>query len=425
VPTHSDPAGATRRRLAFVFDPGSFATLALFEAADGLCDLLWVADTSRSDVAALRKLLARLGTVVDVAGLTTAEAAAAIGAHQPDGILALADDALTYTAELAELLDLPFHSTATARRLTDKFAQRAALAEHDLVVPRSWIVAGDDPVVGLAAVDAAIRYPAVLKPRRGEGSRDTFPVDSREGLHAVAATALADGLVRDLVVEEFIADGPEGIAGDGFAGYVSVESFVEGGHVTHLAVNGRTPAAYPFRETGFFIPSALAPSLAAAVLEVAGRAAEAVGVTTGCLHTEIKLTPDGPVVIEVNGRIGGGVPELLAATSGTRFLTIAMQLALGVHVEVATPLHFGRIGFLLYVHAPRELEVITSIEGLDELRALEGVDEVVLRRGPGAKVNWREGNHGHVLSVFGTVEDHEALRVVLAAVGSTLRIMGE
>lgn len=418
-------ADAERPRLAFVFDPGSFATLALFEAADGLCDLLWVADTARADVAALGKLLARLGTVVDVAGLTTADAAAAIAAHRPDGILALADDALTYTADVAELLGLPFHSTATARRLTDKFAQRAALAEHGLAVPRSWVVAGDDPDAGLAAVDAAIRFPAVLKPRRGEASRDTFPVASREELHAIAAATLADGGVRDLVVEEFIADGPPGIAGEGFAGYVSVESFVAGGVVTHLAVNGRTPPAFPFRETGFFIPSALEASLEAAVLDVAGRAALAVGVTTGCLHTEVKLTPDGPVVIEVNGRIGGGVPELLAVTSGTRFLTIAMRLALGERVEVATPLHAARVGFLLYVQAPPELEVVTSIEGLDELRALEGVDEVVLRRGPGARVNWREGNHGHVLSVFGTVEDHEALRGVLAAVGTTLRIMGE
>ena len=284
----TDEASA-RPRLAFVYEPGSFATLALFEAADGLCDLVWVADTSRPEVAALASLLRRLGTLTDVAGLDAAEAVEAIAATAPDGILALADDALQWTADVAALLDLPFHSPGTARRLTDKFAQRAALAEAGLAVPRSWVLEGDAPAAGLEALLREVRFPAVLKPRRGEGSRDTLPVGSGEELRRVAEEVLADGDVRDLVVEEYIPDGPPGVAGEGFAGYVSVESFVSGGRVHHLAVNGRTPTAYPFRETGFFIPAALDPLRQAAVLEAAADAALAVGVTTGCLHTEVKL----------------------------------------------------------------------------------------------------------------------------------------
>jgi biotin carboxylase len=421
-----DPGGAPApRRLAYVFEPGSFATLALFEAARGLCELVWVADASRPEVAELTPLLRRLGTLVDVAGLSTVEAAAAVAAHEPDGILALADDALCVTAELAELLELPFHSPATARRLTDKFAQRAALAAAGLDVPGSWVIAGADPAPALAALEGELRFPAVVKPRHGEGSRDTFPVASAAELRTVVALALDDDGVRDLVVEEYIADAEGDVAGEGFAGYVSVESFVSAGAVCHLAVNGRTPPAAPFRETGFFIPSALDPSAQGAVLDVAAQAARAVGVTTGCLHTEIKLTPKGPVVIEVNGRIGGGVPELLAAAAGERLLTIAMRLALGETIRLDGPLHCDRVAFLLYVQAPRELRVVTSVEGLDELRALRGVDEVVLRRGPGDRVDWREGNHGHVLSVFGTVEDHDELRRVLGRVASTVDIVGE
>lgn len=414
-----------RPRLAYVYEPGSFATLALFEAASGLCEIVWVADASRPEVAELSTLLARLGTLVDVAGLTVAEAAAAVAVHRPHGILALADDALRFTAELAALLDLPFHSPATALRLTDKFAQRAALAAAGLEVPRSWIIPSEDPPGALAGLEGELRFPAVVKPRRGEGSRDTFPVASSDELRAVVDLALAGGDVRDLVVEEYIPDADRDVAGAGFAGYVSVESFVSAGVVCHLAVNGRTPPAHPFRETGFFIPSALDAALQRDVLEVAATAARAVGVTTGCLHTEIKLTPSGPVVIEVNGRIGGGVPELLAAAAGERFLSIAMRLALGEAMVLDGPLHCERVAFLLYVQAPPELRVVTSIEGLDELRALSGVDEVLLRRGPGERVDWREGNHGHVLSVFGTVEDHDELRRVLGSVASTLRIVGE
>jgi biotin carboxylase len=418
-------AGATRSRLAYVYEPGSFATLALFEAAGGLCDLLWVADGSRPEVAAVASLLRRLGTFVDVAGLTTVEAAAAIAELEPAGILALADEALQWTADVAELLGLPFHSAATARRLTDKFAQRAALRDAGLAAPRSWVIEGASPEAGLARMHGELAYPAVLKPRRGEGSRDTFPVATDEELRAAVSVALeGGGEARDLVVEEYIADGPPGVAGAGFAGYVSVESYVGGGAVHHLAVNGRTPPAPPFRETGFFIPSELDGALRDTVLDAASAAAAAVGITTGCVHTEIKLAPSGPVVIEVNGRIGGGVPELLAAATGARFLTLAMRLALGERVELDGPLPCAGVAFLLYVQAPPELRVVTAIEGLDEVRAIPGVDEVVLRRGPGERVDWREGNHGHVLSVLGSVADHDALRGVVARVGTVLHVIG-
>ena len=43
---------------------------------------------------------------------------------------------------------------------------------------------------------------------------------------------------------------------------------------------------------------------------------------------------------------------------------------------------------------------------------MRGVEEVILRRGAGQRIDWREGNHGHVLSVFGTTDDHDGLRRV-------------
>jgi biotin carboxylase len=422
----ADPA-PSRRTLAFLYEPGSFATLALFAAADGLCDLLFVADGTRPEVAELVPLLRRLGTFVDTAGLDVAHTAQAIAAHGPSGILGLADDALCATADLAEALALPFHDPATAWRLTDKSAQRAALAAAGLPAPRSWVVACGAAVPevdgAVAAVAAEATFPVVVKPRRGEGSRDTVPAGDPAEL-AAAVAAILDVKRRDLVVEEYIPDAEAPLGGEGFAGYVSVESLVSDGRVSHLAVNGRTPPAHPFRETGFFIPAALAPGLVAEVLDVATEAARAVGVRLGCLHTEIKLTPTGPVVIEVNGRIGGGVPELLEAAAGARLLTLAMRLALGEDVVLDGPLPTERVAYLMYVQAPTELSEITSVDGLDRVRALDGVREVVLRRGAGERIDWREGNHGHVLSVFGTVPDHDALRRVLDDVASTVVIEG-
>lgn len=420
---------ATRGRLpilAYVYHPRSFPTFDLVNAARDLCDLVWIVDTSNVDVGSMVRLLERSGAIVDVAGLTYDEAATKVATQAPMGILSLADDLLNWTAEVARRLELPFLSVDTARRLTDKHAQRQALEKAGLAVPAHAIVNEGGRSTSWAALERQIRFPAVLKPRRGEASRDTFLVESLGELRELwQRVDVVSTPAREFVVEEFIADSPTLFAGTGFANYVSVESFVCDGTISHLAINGRMPPAFPFRETGFFIPSALDVASSQAVLNVATGAIEAMGVTVGCLHTEIKLTDAGPVVIEVNGRIGGGVPEMLAKVTDLRFLTIAMQLALGHSVVVDEVTDFDQVAFLFYVQARAEIRSITSIEGLAELGDVVGVDEVILNRGPGQSVDWREGNHGHVFSVLGTVANYDELRTMDDVVKTLVKIEGD
>jgi hypothetical protein len=245
------------RRLAFVYHPESFSTFALMEAARTVCDLLWVVDSTMPEVGSMQRLLRRFGTVVDVAGMSVAEAAACVAAERPDGILALADSLLEWTAGVAQLLALPFVTTEVAHRLTDKHAQRAALRDGGLPGPGFWRVpaAEDDDAWALLARSAT--FPAVLKPRQGEGSRNVVLVRSLDEVRsAVAETSGAPGSPRPgMVLEEYLRDLPPG-AGEGFGGYVSVESIVSAGRVSHLAITGRFPLAEPFRETGFFMTSA-------------------------------------------------------------------------------------------------------------------------------------------------------------------------
>jgi biotin carboxylase len=440
-------------RLAFVYHPRSFGTMAIAEAADGICQLIWVIDTSDPEISSMSRLLRRLGEVVDVAGLSIEDAAAAIAATRPDGILALADSLLLWTARVAHLLRLRFLSPEVAERLTDKHAQRLALQQAGVPVPGFWPVPDPDRQADAQAwveFEQAASFPAVLKPRRGEGSRDVVRVESLQELHAQLAEVVAagtsavadeesadgDGTVPpasegtappahdDLVLEEYLRDRPEA-AGQPFADYVSVESVVSGGHVSHLAITGRFPPADPFRETGFFIPCAFDQDQCAAIAQMATAAVQAIGLDAGALHTEVKLTPDGPRVIEVNGRIGGGVPEMLLDATGLELLPIAIRIALGEQIMFDTIPACSQIGYLLYVQAPSSMHTITAVEGLDELRARPGVEEVVLNRGPGRSVDWRAGNHGHVFSVRGAVASHELLRSIEQHATREVQIQGD
>jgi len=81
-------------------------------------------------------------------------------------------------------------------------------------------------------------------------------------------------------------------------------------------VTGRFPLAPPFRETGSFLPSDLGPADQDAVVALAGAASEAMQVLNGLLHTEIKMTPEGPRIVEINGRVGGGISGMIARLGG-------------------------------------------------------------------------------------------------------------
>ena len=122
-------------RLLYVHDPLSFAPLSVTEAAHGVCDLIWVADSSKPNAPTIARLLRKFGPVIDSSGLTLEQVAAQVGEHKPDGILSMHDADLVWTAQLAELLQLPFHSYECAVMLTDKHAQREALARAGLAVP--------------------------------------------------------------------------------------------------------------------------------------------------------------------------------------------------------------------------------------------------------------------------------------------------
>jgi biotin carboxylase len=416
--SHVEPA----RRLAFFYHPHSFSVFALREAAREVCELIWVIDTEIEGTGAMVPMLGRMGTVVDLAGCSEQEGADRIAAQRPDGILTLKDGLMQRTAALAERLDLPFHSRDVARRFTDKHVQRMAMRDADIPGPGFWTVPDPRDPKAWAEFGSDARFPAVLKPRLdSEGSRDTIRVGSAEEVRAACGDG--DGPHPKLVLEEYLGDRPPGDSG--FADYVSVETIVSQGVISHLAITGRFPPAEPFRESGFFIDAALSEEDRRGALELATAAVAGLGVQIGCLHTEIKFTPDGPRVIELNGRIGGGVPEMLLDATGVEFLPIALRLALGESIVFDAPPATSQVAYLLYVQSPAWMRRVTGVEGLKELAADPAVSEVILNRGPGQSVHWREGNHGHVFSVRGVVADHDALRAFERRVHAEVTIAGQ
>jgi biotin carboxylase len=400
----------TKRPLIAVgYGPRCVPVMQLTEAAAELCDLLWLIDATIPEMREMSELLNRFGPVVNVAGLDTEQILKELSApYAPDGFVTYLDANMTTFAKVAEALSLPFHSVATAAALTDKFQQRSVLRDAGLDTP-SCLVIEPGQSVGDLTLDDADAWPAVLKPRSAQGSRYTFLVTDVDHLDRLLSALGPSRPV--MVLEGYITDDP-GRASDVYAAYVSVESIVANGVISHLALTGRFPLAENFRETGFFIPASLSDTDREAALHEATKAIHALGITTGCLHIEIKFTPSGARVIEVNGRIGGGVSDMLGRAADVKLVELTLRVALGEALQIDGPVTTQRIGYRFFLQPPDVSATVAAIEGIDAVSEFPGVDSVSVHQGPGADLDWKDGSRNHILAVVGSAPDYPALLAV-------------
>jgi biotin carboxylase len=238
-------------------------------------------------------------------------AAADLAAREPiQGVLSWDEARILQAAKVAAELGLPGGDPDMVLRCRDKHLTRQALDVAGVPQPRSVLVAGLEQA---AATAAELGYPVVLKPRAMGGSLGVVRADTPAELTArftfAHDTAVPGSWRYDegVLVEQYV-DGPE----------ISVDSAVSGGQVQPMFL-ARKQLGYPpfFEETGHIVDAA-DPLLAdPGLARVLAAAHEALGFTDGITHAEFKLTPDGPVVIEVNARLGGDlIPYLGLRASG-------------------------------------------------------------------------------------------------------------
>lgn len=304
--------------------------------------------------------------------------------RRPDGLVTFSENLIPAAATLAAELGLTYHSAATAEALTNKDVQRRLLRDagvdavrfHPIRTRQDWPAAVRD--VGL---------PCVLKPVRGEGSRNTFRIDSADQGAQVIERLLAagpDGPPREseLIAEELLIGRDSWPYGD----YVSVESVVVAGEAQNLAVTGKLPLAEPFRETCSFWPSALSTADQAQAEELTSAALAALGVTDGVCHTELKLTPAGPRIIEVNGRLGGYVHDVIKRACGLSMIQLAGDVALrqlSLPVPVTQP---SQVSYIFNNLPPDNATRLLTASGVVEVQRLSGVASYWVNYRPGDRL---------------------------------------
>jgi hypothetical protein len=175
-----------------------------------------------------------------------------------------------------------------------------------------------------------------------------------------------------------------------------------------VAVVGRLPVAEPFRERGAVFPAQLEPDMEQRVCELATAGLTALGVGGGVTHTEIKLTSEGPRIIEVNGRLGGHVSDVITRTGGPSLVKADLSLAVGRSPEIGgwTP---DGIAFHYLLPAPMSVGRVVRLEGISSVRGWKGVERVSVRARAGSQCDWRQGTGSYLALIEGRVSQYVEL----------------
>ncbi|MFN8632990.1 MAG: ATP-grasp domain-containing protein [Chloroflexota bacterium] len=313
-----------------------------------------------------------------------------------DGVITSCDYYLSTVAQLAEHFGLPTTPPDAFETARLKHRMRAALDRAGLPNARYKVTTTWKET---RAAAEAIGYPVVLKPtdlcssmfvvvardeqtlRGAFDQLDDFPINTRK-------------ITREpiFLVEEYLR-GEE----------ISVEAFTFDGQTTILGLTDKSLSEPPaFIETGHMTPAIVSPENAEATIDLVQKSLRAVGYTHGLSHTEVKLTPDGPRIVEINVRCGGGhISQLYRLTQGVDPVEMMVQLALGQRPTYEPKATGVQSATVMYYVAPRG-GTVGQVRGLDGLDRDPNVVEWHLPDLAGTTLREPIDNNdclGHVLTV--------------------------
>lgn len=373
-----------------VYSAGSADPSHIAKASKAYGGCVFIVDPSDHDAMSLCSMMSNFGQVVVGNEVSGIEREIRLLGFRPEGVVAFSEARIELAISLADIFRLPRLVSGDAAVLVDKWLQRCQLNS-----------VFEDETFSMILSDSTkadeVPYPNVIKPRRGAGSTNTvFTTDHLE--FEVARSELPPR--EEYVLEEELI-GAKDALGDWLADNISVESVVQSGEISILGFSGRLTLAEPARDTGLIFPIIIPSPLEDLVVEANRKAILALQLQQGIVHAEFKICESGPRVIEVNGRLGGGLARLVPLTLNIDPVEIAVTLSVGNRLEQVHKMRSSDgVAGHIYIQAPMSAVRVVALPELDEIRTIEDVVRVDRRKGIGDSLDWRNGTMGRVFDVW-------------------------
>ncbi|MER5936415.1 ATP-grasp domain-containing protein [Streptomyces sp. NPDC001928] len=345
-------------------------------------------------------------------------------AHQRNPIHAVVAGGEYYVpaaALLSARLGLRGLDLAAVDKVRHKARMREAVAAAGLEVPKFTVVRE------LTEIDEACAYvgfPAVIKPVDSGGSVHVSRVDSVEeartamaAMHAEEGLEFDRALTSDAILEQYVP-GTE----------YSADGYVRDGEVVVVAVTRKLLGPEPrFLELGHLTPAPLDTPTRDEIASYATGVVEAVGITTGPFHCELRLNDGRPVLMEVAARLPGDkITELMEMATGLALpgrvladLTGADPVSAQAHREPVAKA--AGIRFLTAGGAGS----YTRLDGWEELTTEPWVVASPVLIAPGAGIKTDEADYScRIAAVVFTADSPEEAHERWSEIGDRVRVLG-
>lgn len=317
--------------------------------------------------------------------------------YKINGIMTLASDMPMRTvARVSQALGLTGIDEKTAICATDKVEMREVLRKYGIPIPQFYYT--DDYQEYLKIVKC-FQNKFIVKPSDNSGSRGIYLVDKQENIKKAFEYSQSHSHEGTVLVEEYM-EGPE----------VSVEALTIEGETTVIAITDKLTTGAPyFVEMGHSQPSIFPKSIQEAIIKTTLLTIEAIGIKNGPSHTEIKITNEGPKVVEIGARLGGDniTSYLVPLSTGIDMIESCIKIALGEKTNIKRL--FNKGAAIRYLN-PRKGKVI-GISGVEEAKQTRGIKNLTIRLKTGDFIS--EINHSNARIGYAIAQDETVSQAVI------------
>ena len=236
-----------------------------------------------------------------------------------DGVLSVATDyGVLGASYISEKLGLPGNPLSVAKIIKNKYQVRKEFYKYK--VDDFDLAYEVDSKTEIEELSKKIRYPVMVKPVDGSGSRGATRVDEPHGLFLACQTAINNSISGKAEIEKFVAGVEYG-----------AESLVLDGKTILIVLMKKLMTNPPYyAELGHAIPSGLPTEFESKVKAIIEHAIKVLGIVNGSVNMDLIISREGDVhIVDIGLRMGGNLigSHIVPYGTGIEYLENLIRLS--------------------------------------------------------------------------------------------------
>ncbi len=298
-----------------------------------------------------------------------------------DGVITAATDygvlTVSYIAEKLGLIGNPYK---VCEVIKNKYSVRKVLAAQNIDSISEFHEI--DNINDVNKIKKDIKYPIIVKPCDGSGSRGIKKINHMDDLELACDIAMKVSLSKKVLIEHFI-EGEE----------YGVESFVHNGEVHVLTIMQKTMTKPPiYAELGHCSFSGLDNKTENQIKDKVSKAIGALGITTGAVNIDLLLTNDKNIhIVDIGARMGGNLigSHIVPLSTGIDYMGNIIKESLGEPINLNRTIFDRIIATRILALTPG---VIKEIGDMSDIRNAIDVSDLVLKANKNYTINEYRSN---------------------------------